>query len=157
MNRSSNYHACPDSEAPAATQTLLKGISTRADITPANWTLYLSERLRQMWRSGGEPGQPPFAPARRQESVEYAALPTPDRLAPHTAVAQHRSTSQGMHLYCPEVFVCPRVMALKALCEARLERDDIRGQIEDALKPLKAHKQAAKAPNAPPSLEEFRK
>ena len=51
-----------------------------------------------------------------------------------------------------------RVLALKALCEARLERDDIRGQIEDAVRPLKAHKQAAKAPaDAPPSLDDFRR
>ena len=80
MGSSVHQTTCmPDCGAATAMQTLLKGISTRADITPANWTLYLSERLRHMWRSGGEPGQPPFAPTRRQESVEYAALPTPDR------------------------------------------------------------------------------
>ena len=66
--------------SPAApAQALLKGISTRADITPANWSLYLSERLRHRWRTGGESGQPPFAPQRGQEAGQYAALPTRDR------------------------------------------------------------------------------
>lgn len=60
-------------------QALLKGISTRSDITPANWTMYLSERLKQMWRTGGEPWPPPFAPRRGHEAMEYSVLPTVDR------------------------------------------------------------------------------
>ncbi len=63
-------------------QCLLKGISTRSDITPANWTMYLSERLKQMWRTSGETWPTPFAPRRGHEAMEYAKLPTADRCLP---------------------------------------------------------------------------
>ncbi|EIE21318.1 hypothetical protein COCSUDRAFT_66829 [Coccomyxa subellipsoidea C-169] len=107
---------------------LLKGISTRSDITPANWTMYLSERLKQMWRTGGEPWPPPFAPRRGHEAMEYSVLPTVDR-----------------------------VQALKALCEARLDRDDLRNKVEDAIRPSKETRAAAKATGVLPSVDDFRR
>ncbi|BDA44548.1 probable DDT domain-containing protein DDR4 [Coccomyxa sp. Obi] len=107
---------------------LLKGISTRSDITPANWTMYLSERLKQMWRTSGEAWPPPFAPRRGHEALEYAKLPTADR-----------------------------VLALKALCEARLDREDLRGRVEDAIRPSKETRMAAKTTGVLPSVDDFRR
>ncbi|CAL8463229.1 g2763 [Coccomyxa elongata] len=107
---------------------LLKGISTRSDITPANWTMYLSERLKQMWRTSGEAWPPPFAPRRGHEAMEYAKLPTADR-----------------------------VLTLKALCEARLDREDLRGRVEDAIRPSKETRMAAKATGVLPSVDDFRR
>ena len=53
--------------------------------------------------------------------------------------------------------VCCRVQALKALCEIRLEKDDIVFLIEDAIKPCKATRQAAKQTGFWPSLDDFRR
>ncbi len=49
------------------------------------------------------------------------------------------------------------MQALKALCEIRLEKDDIVGLIEDAIKPCKATRQAAKQTGVWPSLDDFRR
>lgn len=53
--------------------------------------------------------------------------------------------------------ICRRVQALKALCEIRLEKDDIMFEIEDAIKPCKATRQAAKQTGFWPSLDDFRR
>ena len=53
--------------------------------------------------------------------------------------------------------ICCRVQALKALCEIRLEKDDIVFLIEDAIKPCKATRQAAKQTGFWPSLDDFRR
>jgi len=50
-----------------------------------------------------------------------------------------------------------RVLALKALCEARLERDDCRGLVEDAIRPCKETRAAAKLTGELPSLDDFRR
>ncbi|CAK0785661.1 hypothetical protein CVIRNUC_008872 [Coccomyxa viridis] len=109
---------------------LMRGISTRSTITPATWAMYLAERLKQRWRmsGNGEYWPPPFHPRRNREAAEYAALPT-----------------------------MGRVQALKALCEIRLEKDDIVFLIEDAIKPCKATRQAAKQTGFWPSLDDFRR
>ena len=49
------------------------------------------------------------------------------------------------------------MQALKALCEIRLEKDDIVFLIEDAIKPCKATRQAAKQTGFWPSLDDFRR
>jgi hypothetical protein len=49
------------------------------------------------------------------------------------------------------------VQALKALCEIRLEKDDIVSLMEDAIKPCKATRQAAKVTGVWPSLEDYRR
>lgn len=49
------------------------------------------------------------------------------------------------------------MQALKALCEIRLEKDDIVGLIEDAIKPCKATRQLAKQTGVWPSLDDFRR
>lgn len=50
-----------------------------------------------------------------------------------------------------------RVLALKALCEARLERDDCRGRVEDAIRPCKETRAAAKLTGVLPSVDDFRR
>ena len=50
-----------------------------------------------------------------------------------------------------------RVQALKALCEIRLEKDDIVSQMEDAIKPCKATRQQAKLTGVWPTLDAFRR
>ena len=52
---------------------------------------------------------------------------------------------------------CCRVEALKALCEIRLEKDDLLFLVEDAIKPCKATRQAAKQTGFWPSLDDFRR
>jgi hypothetical protein len=49
------------------------------------------------------------------------------------------------------------VLALKALCEARLDRDDLRGRIEDALKPARRSERPAAGQAGQPSVEDFRR
>lgn len=50
-----------------------------------------------------------------------------------------------------------RVLALKALCEARLDREDLRGRVEDAIRPSKETRMAAKATGVLPSVDDFRR
>jgi hypothetical protein len=52
--------------------------------------------------------------------------------------------------------VC-RVSALKALCEARLDRDDLHDKIEEAIRPSKATRAAAKLTGRLPRVEDFRR
>ena len=59
----------------------MRGISQRSTITPQNWTMYLSERLKQRWRMSREWDPPPFAPRRNREAMEYSVLPLTDRCA----------------------------------------------------------------------------
>ena len=54
------------------------------------------------------------------------------------------------------LFAC-RVQTLKALCEIRLEKDDIVSLMEDAIKPCKATRQTARATGVWPSLEDYRR
>lgn len=61
----------------------MRGISQRSTITPQNWTMYLSERLKQKWRMSREYWPPPFYPRRNREAAEYSALPTMDRYPSH--------------------------------------------------------------------------
>ncbi len=68
--------------ARARAQGLLRGISTRSELTTRNWATRLSDRLRAAWQAGGVPGQPPFAAARGQEALEYARLPAMQRRVP---------------------------------------------------------------------------
>ncbi len=54
-----------------------------------------------------------------------------------------------------------RVLALKALCEARMDREDLRSRVEDAIRPSKETRMAAKATGVLPSdrglvVERFR-
>ena len=49
------------------------------------------------------------------------------------------------------------MLALKALCEARLDRDDLRGKVEDAIRPSKETRAAAKATGFLPSVDDFRR
>ncbi len=49
------------------------------------------------------------------------------------------------------------MQALKALCEIRLEKDDIVSQMEDAIKPCKATRQQAKLTGVWPTLDAFRR
>ncbi|KAK9834896.1 hypothetical protein WJX81_007008 [Elliptochloris bilobata] len=108
---------------------LLRGISTRSELTEHNWATRLGDRLRVFWQANGVPGRPPFAPARGQEALEYARLPTLQRL-----------------------------QALKALCEARLDREDVLAHIESALQPARVTARAIKRGEPPPpALSEFRK
>ncbi len=60
-------------------QDLMRGISQRSTITPQNWTMYLSERLKQKWRMSREWDPPPFSPRRNREAMEYSVLPLIDR------------------------------------------------------------------------------
>ena len=68
-------------------QGLLRGISTRSELTEHNWATRLGDRLRVFWQANGAPGRPPFAPARGQEALEYARLPTMQRRAPQPWLA----------------------------------------------------------------------
>lgn len=65
-------------------QGLLRGISTRSELTEHNWATRLGDRLRVFWQASGVSGRPPFAPARGQEALEYARLPTMQRRASHS-------------------------------------------------------------------------
>ncbi len=49
------------------------------------------------------------------------------------------------------------MQALKALCEARLDRDDLRNKVEDAIRPSKETRAAAKATGLLPSVDDFRR
>jgi hypothetical protein len=49
-------------------------------MTVENWTVYFANLLRRQWRDHYIPGDPPFAPARGDEAITYAGLPTEDRL-----------------------------------------------------------------------------
>lgn len=49
------------------------------------------------------------------------------------------------------------MQALKALCEIRLEKDDLAGLIEEAIKPGKATRAAAKQTGLWPSPDDFRR
>lgn len=49
------------------------------------------------------------------------------------------------------------MLALKALCEARLDRNDLHDKIEEAIRPSKATRQAAKLAGHLPSVEDFRR
>lgn len=74
---------CPEGfSQPARGQGLLRGISTRSELTEQNWATRLGDRLRVVWQAGALPGRPPFAPPRGQEALEYARLPTMQRQAP---------------------------------------------------------------------------
>ena len=60
-------------------QGIMKGISTRSNVHPGNWTASLAEKLKAYWRHGGLPGTPPFACRRRREAATYATLPSENR------------------------------------------------------------------------------
>lgn len=66
------------------------------------------------------------------------------------AMAVHPRLCRHSTMHC-------RVQALKALCEIRLEKDDIVSQMEDAIKPCKATRQQAKLTGVWPTLDTFRR
>ena len=97
------------------TQGLLRGISTRSKLTEHNWATRLGDRLRVFWQASGVSGRPPFAPARGQEALEYARLPTmqrrapqPCRASPSEAVMRHPAWPRGS-CFCR----CDRLSLLK--------------------------------------------
>ncbi|DBA82749.1 hypothetical protein WJX77_007341 [Trebouxia sp. C0004] len=96
-------------------QDLLRGITSRADWTSENWSAHFANRLKYQWTSTHLRGSPPFYPLKRSEASDYAALHATDR-----------------------------VLALKLLCEIRLDKEDLRSAIELSMKP-------PKAPSRPPS------
>ena len=74
----------------------------------------------------------------------FAGFPYASRLL----MMRMSTIHQGLPRIC-------RVLALKALCEARLDRDDLRGRIEEAMRPIKRAGQPA-APSSP-TLDGFRR
>ncbi|KAL3157904.1 hypothetical protein ABBQ32_012312 [Trebouxia sp. C0010 RCD-2024] len=96
-------------------QDLLRGITSRSDLNSDNWAAHFANRLKYQWVSTHLRGSPPFAPLKRHEAHDYAALHASDR-----------------------------VLALKLLCEIRLDKDDLRSAIEQSMKPVKP-------PSRPPS------
>eukprot|EP00884_Botryococcus_braunii_P023667 jgi/Botrbrau1/9985/Bobra.0012s0075.2 len=103
-----------------------------ATMTVENWTVYFANLLRRHARDHYIPGDPAFAPPRGDEAITYANLPTEDR-----------------------------VLALKALCEARIDRG-LHQVVDDAIKPPRPPKGAkehgGRGSRAPPprTLEDFR-
>lgn len=60
-------------------QDLLKGITSRADLNSENWAAHFANRLKYQWTSTHLRGSPPFAPLKRHEAYDYAALHATDR------------------------------------------------------------------------------
>ncbi len=76
------------------------------------------------------------------------------------ALGTHLLTSIPSFLYWSRLGSCYnvcRVLALKALCEARLDREDLRGRVEDAIRPSKETRMAAKATGVLPGVDDFRR
>lgn len=60
-------------------QDLLRGITSRSDLNSHNWAAHFANRLKYQWVSTHLKGSPPFAPTKRQEAFDYAALHAKDR------------------------------------------------------------------------------
>eukprot|EP00798_Chlamydomonas_sp_ICE-L_P028438 gene28438-31580_t len=101
---------------------LLAGIiHNRKNLCEETWVSLLANRLAYERVGLLHKLDSPFKPAKRQEAYEYASL----------AVAE-------------------RVLALKELCDVRLDREDLRGVVDETLRP--PPKQVAKkTPPPPPS------
>ncbi|GMH35160.1 hypothetical protein BSKO_03028 [Bryopsis sp. KO-2023] len=91
---------------------LLRGISPRSQINEETWTVYLASKLLAQHIREGKRAELHFAPQKGHEMEEYAALSSTNRVG-----------------------------ALKALCEMRGDREDVRSLIETVLKPKKAREQ----------------
>lgn len=68
-------------------QGLMKGISSRSNVSSSSWTTSLAEKFKAHWRNGHLLGSPPFVSQRRLEAATYATLPLDNRWLPVFIVA----------------------------------------------------------------------
>ncbi len=84
-------------------------------MTSENWAAHFANRLKYQWTSTHLRGSPPFAPLKRSEAFDYAALHATDRysrstLQPILQTASHSShtLSFAMHTRCSMAEVLQR-------------------------------------------------
>ena len=74
-------------------QDLLRGITSRSDLSSDNWAAHFANRLKYQWVSTHLRGSPPFAPQKRLEAHDYAALHAIDRSVQDLSSPTGRLTS----------------------------------------------------------------
>lgn len=132
--------SAPQGAAEIAVQALLRGISPSSKVNGDNWQVYMAKRMRLYYEL--DPADNPFIAADQEEEAEvYAALTAQQRCAfcsnPRTLVPFHihlTLCSMGrtfLLFICsnPRLPVCSCVM-LRALCDLRADKEDMRALIE---------------------------
>ena len=83
-------------------QDLLRGITSRADLTSDNWAAHFANRLKYQWTSTHLRGSPPFTPLKRSEAFDYAALHATDRYSHGTLPPTLHPSHNTLSLPCTQ-------------------------------------------------------